>query len=169
MLGLFLLWQRWLWTENIEVISLKLQHASPLIDIIGVYVDSKNETLDSTDFSLYLGDLSRHTHSGAKCCNLHPIIWLCVCVSVCVCVSIWKALQETSSQKGSNVRDSGFGDSWYSEREELHQLRGGGGGGGVGGGHKRDDSLDSLDSLGSRPHSISSDTTLKGSSEGRRC
>uniref|UniRef100_A0A3Q0T054 DUF4757 domain-containing protein n=1 Tax=Amphilophus citrinellus TaxID=61819 RepID=A0A3Q0T054_AMPCI len=54
----------------------------------------------------------------------------------------------------------GFGDSWYSEREELSHLRGGGGGGG----HRRDDSLDSLDSLGSRPHSISSDATLKGSS-----
>ncbi|XP_076602745.1 LIM domain only protein 7-like isoform X4 [Chaetodon auriga] len=78
--------------------------------------------------------------------------------------ALYKALQETSSQKGSSVRDSGFGDSWYSEREELYHLRGGGGGGG--GGHKRDDSLDSLDSLGSRPHSISSDTTLKGSSEG---
>ncbi|XP_049449362.1 LIM domain only protein 7 isoform X6 [Epinephelus fuscoguttatus] len=78
--------------------------------------------------------------------------------------ALYKALQESSSQKGSNVRDSGFGDSWYSEREELFQLRGGGGGGG--GGHRRDDSLDSLDSLGSRPQSISSDTTLKGSSEG---
>ncbi|KAM9347400.1 LIM domain only protein 7 isoform 3-T3 [Symphorus nematophorus] len=78
--------------------------------------------------------------------------------------ALYKTLQETSSQKGSSVRDSGFGDSWYSEREELYHLRGGGGGGG--GGHKRDDSLDSLDSLGSRPHSVSSDTTLKGSSEG---
>ncbi|XP_049904521.1 LIM domain only protein 7-like isoform X2 [Epinephelus moara] len=78
--------------------------------------------------------------------------------------ALYKALQDSSSQKGSNVRDSGFGDSWYSEREELFQLRGGGGGGG--GGHRRDDSLDSLDSLGSRPQSISSDTTLKGSSEG---
>ncbi|XP_035809534.2 LIM domain only protein 7 isoform X4 [Amphiprion ocellaris] len=79
--------------------------------------------------------------------------------------ALYKALQESSGQKGSNVRDSGFGDSWYSEREELYHLRGGGGGGG-GGGHRRDDSLDSLDSLGSRPHSISSDATLKGSSEG---
>ncbi|XP_063353197.1 LIM domain only protein 7 isoform X3 [Pelmatolapia mariae] len=79
--------------------------------------------------------------------------------------ALYKALQESSSQKSSNVRDSGFGDSWYSEREELSHLRGGGGGGG-GGRHRRDDSLDSLDSLGSRPHSISSDTTLKGSSEG---
>uniref|UniRef100_A0A3P8S306 LIM domain 7a n=1 Tax=Amphiprion percula TaxID=161767 RepID=A0A3P8S306_AMPPE len=77
--------------------------------------------------------------------------------------ALYKALQESSGQKGSNVRDSGFGDSWYSEREELYHLRGGGGGGG---GHRRDDSLDSLDSLGSQPHSISSDATLKGSSEG---
>ncbi|XP_069010346.1 LIM domain only protein 7-like isoform X3 [Embiotoca jacksoni] len=75
--------------------------------------------------------------------------------------ALYKALQESAGQKGSNVRDSGFGDSWYSEREELYHLRGG-----EGGGHRRDDSLDSLDSLGSRPHSISSDATLKGSSEG---
>ncbi|XP_034417020.1 LIM domain only protein 7 isoform X3 [Cyclopterus lumpus] len=73
--------------------------------------------------------------------------------------ALYKALQESSGQKGGNVRDSGFGDSWCSEREELFQLREGGGGGG--GGHRRDDSLDSLDSL-----SISSDSTLKGSSEG---
>ncbi|XP_056145155.1 LIM domain only protein 7 isoform X3 [Lampris incognitus] len=73
-----------------------------------------------------------------------------------------KALEESLSQKGRSVRDSGFGDSWYSEREEFFQLRGEGGGGG----HRREDSLDSLDSLGSRPHSISSDATLKGSSEG---
>uniref|UniRef100_A0A7N8YJM7 LIM domain 7a n=1 Tax=Mastacembelus armatus TaxID=205130 RepID=A0A7N8YJM7_9TELE len=75
--------------------------------------------------------------------------------------ALYKALQESSSQKGSSVRDSGFGDSWYSEREELHQLRVEGGGE-----HRRDDSLDSLDSFNSRPHSISSDTTLKGNSEG---
>ncbi|RVE58312.1 hypothetical protein OJAV_G00207940 [Oryzias javanicus] len=84
--------------------------------------------------------------------------------------ALYKALQDSSSQKRSSVRDSGFGDSWYSEREELHHLRGRGGGEGGGGGggsrRRRDDSLDSLDSVGSRPHSISSDTTLKGSSEG---
>ncbi|CAG5865820.1 unnamed protein product [Menidia menidia] len=72
--------------------------------------------------------------------------------------------KESPGQKSGSVRDSGFGDSWYSEREEPHHLRGGGGGGGRG--HRREDSLDSVDSLGSQPHSISSDTTLKGSSEG---
>ncbi|XP_041856811.1 LIM domain only protein 7 isoform X3 [Melanotaenia boesemani] len=76
--------------------------------------------------------------------------------------ALYKALQESSSQTSSNVRDSGFGDSWYPEREELYHRRGGGGGST----HRRDDSLDSLDSLGSRPHSISSDITLKGNSEG---
>ncbi|XP_037542979.1 LIM domain only protein 7 [Nematolebias whitei] len=77
--------------------------------------------------------------------------------------ALYKALHESNDQKDSSIRDSGFGDSWYSERE-IHHLREGGGVGG--GGHRRDDSLDSLDSLGSRPHSISSDATLKGSSEG---
>ncbi|KAM6934136.1 LIM domain only protein 7 [Xenentodon cancila] len=75
--------------------------------------------------------------------------------------ALYKALQESSGQRSGNVRDSGFGESWYSGREELYHLRGGGGGG-----HRRDDSLDSLDSLGSRPQSVSSDATLKGGSEG---
>lgn len=93
-------------------------------------------------------------------------------------MSASKALHETSSLKDSSIRDSGFGDSWYAEREELHHLRGGqaqeggggeGGGGGGGGVHKRDNSLDSLNSSSSQAHSISSDTTIKGSSEGRPC
>ncbi|KAM6985042.1 LIM domain only protein 7 [Aplochiton taeniatus] len=77
-------------------------------------------------------------------------------------IALSKALEKSSSHRSrsSSVRDSGFGDSWYSEREELFSPRG------RGGGHRREDSLDSLDSLGSRPHSISSDATLKGSSEG---
>ncbi|XP_061648835.1 LIM domain only protein 7 isoform X3 [Phyllopteryx taeniolatus] len=77
--------------------------------------------------------------------------------------ALHKALQELSGQKGNSVQDSDLGDNWYSEREELHQLRGSEE---SGGGHRRDDSLDSLDSLGSQPLSISSDATLKGSSEG---
>ncbi|XP_061735760.1 LIM domain only protein 7-like isoform X3 [Nerophis ophidion] len=68
-------------------------------------------------------------------------------------IALHKALQD--GQK--DVRDSSFSDNWYSE-----QPLGGGGRGG----HRRDDSLDSLDSLGSQPHSLSSDATLKGSSEG---
>ncbi|XP_075887268.1 LIM domain only protein 7 isoform X9 [Nelusetta ayraudi] len=73
--------------------------------------------------------------------------------------ALYKALHETSSPKAG--RDSGFGDSWYSEREEPnHQTEEGGCG------HKRDDSLDSLDSLGSQPLSTSSDVTLKGSGDG---
>lgn len=88
--------------------------------------------------------------------------------SVCVFVSAQKALHESPSLRDSSIRDSGFGDSWYSEREEPPHLRGAqaGGGGSV---HKRDNSLDSLNSLSSQAHSISSDTTIKGSSEGRPC
>nr|XP_061826702.1 LIM domain only protein 7-like isoform X2 [Nerophis lumbriciformis] len=74
-------------------------------------------------------------------------------------IALHKALQD--GQK--DVRDSSFSDNWYSEQP----LGGGGGGGGGGrGGHRRDDSLDSLDSVGSQAHSLSSDATLKGSSEG---
>uniref|UniRef100_A0AAQ4PSW4 LIM domain 7a n=1 Tax=Gasterosteus aculeatus aculeatus TaxID=481459 RepID=A0AAQ4PSW4_GASAC len=77
--------------------------------------------------------------------------------------ALYKALQESSGPKSVSVRDSGFGDSWCAEREEPFQLREEGGGAG---GHWRDDSRDSLDSLGSGTQSISSDITLKGSSEG---
>ncbi|XP_053732466.1 LIM domain only protein 7-like isoform X3 [Synchiropus splendidus] len=73
--------------------------------------------------------------------------------------ALYKALQESPSQRGSNTRDSGFGDHWSSEREELEHLRGGGG-------HRRDNSLDSLESLSSHNPSNSSDATVKGSSEG---
>ncbi|XP_049584336.1 LIM domain only protein 7 isoform X5 [Syngnathus scovelli] len=74
--------------------------------------------------------------------------------------ALHKALHELSGQTGSSTQDSGLGDSWSSEQEERHQLKG------RGGGHRRDDSFDSLDSLGSQTLSISSDATLKGSSEG---
>ncbi|XP_077392160.1 LIM domain only protein 7 isoform X2 [Festucalex cinctus] len=76
--------------------------------------------------------------------------------------ALHKAIQELSGQKGNSIQDSGLGDNWNSEREERHQR----GRSGRGGGHRRDDSLDSLDSLGSQTLSISSDATLKGSSEG---
>uniref|UniRef100_A0A8C2EQF1 DUF4757 domain-containing protein n=1 Tax=Cyprinus carpio TaxID=7962 RepID=A0A8C2EQF1_CYPCA len=89
----------------------------------------------------------------------------CVCVfplcTLCVGPShshhcARQALEDCTSLRGS-VRNSSCRDNWYSEKEELFPLRAG---------HRREDSLDSLDSLGSRTYSTSSDTTLKGNSEG---
>lgn len=67
-----------------------------------------------------------------------------------------QAIEDYTSLQGS-ARNGSCGDSWYSEKEELLPLTG----------HKREDSLDSLDSLDSRTCSTFSDTTLKGSSEGK--
>uniref|UniRef100_A0A8C9S9I4 LIM domain 7 n=1 Tax=Scleropages formosus TaxID=113540 RepID=A0A8C9S9I4_SCLFO len=71
-------------------------------------------------------------------------------------IALSKALEESSGPKRS-VRDSGFGDGWYAEREEPYALQSA---------HRREASLDSLDSVESRTLSISSEATLKGSSEG---
>uniref|UniRef100_A0A3B4CE04 LIM domain 7a n=1 Tax=Pygocentrus nattereri TaxID=42514 RepID=A0A3B4CE04_PYGNA len=69
---------------------------------------------------------------------------------------LYKALEDCTSPRDS-VRECEFGDSWYLERKAIFPLQAG---------HRREDSLGSLDSLSSRTTSTSSDTTLKGSSEG---
>lgn len=98
----------------------------------------------------------------AVCC----VCCLCFSLVHAVCVSLSpshshpcarQALEDCTSLRGS-ARNSTCRDSWYSEKEELFPLQAG---------HRREDSLDSLDSLGSRTYSTSSDATLKGSSEGR--
>ncbi|KAF4075313.1 hypothetical protein AMELA_G00233020 [Ameiurus melas] len=66
-------------------------------------------------------------------------------------VALSKALEEASGSK-SSVRDSGFAETWYPDREVLS--------------YRREDSVESVDSVESRTRSVVSDCTLIAGSEG---
>ncbi|XP_048052938.1 LIM domain only protein 7b isoform X2 [Megalobrama amblycephala] len=68
-----------------------------------------------------------------------------------------KALEE-SVQSKSSVRDSGYAEGWFSDREELFSLKQSD--------YRREDSVESLDSVESRTISVASDCTLRAGSEG---
>ncbi|XP_047659374.1 LIM domain only protein 7b isoform X2 [Tachysurus fulvidraco] len=62
-------------------------------------------------------------------------------------IALSKALEEASSKPGA--RDSGFAETWYPDREVLS--------------YRREDSVDSLDSVGSHTRSVASYTFIAGS------